>query len=181
MRGVETGPEPETRFDRRQRRKQGHWSTAAQSAHRLQQFFSITMPVRWLTPPFCEVKKSYSVQKAFGWKKKKHMCTLYCATAAVARLHSASYPHAESVREWVSVTVAGIPFCCIVQCESKWNSSQGKRPPPEHLVVLHQGHIGNKTPSAIEMENNGKKCDCAWQSASMGLLAAVLAVDSSTS
>lgn len=144
--------------------------------------FFTTMPVH-CADSCCHSarKKKKKLQRAKNiWLEKKHMCTLFCVAAAVAWLHSASYPHAESVREWVSVTVAGIPFCCIVQCESKWNSSQGKQSPPEHLVVLHQGRIGNKTPSVIEMENNGKNLT-AWQSASVGLLAAVLAVDCSTS
>lgn len=41
----------------------------------------------------------------------------------------------------------------------------------------------NKTPSVTEMEDNEKKkkCDCAGRSASVGLLAAVLAGDCSTS
>lgn len=48
--------------------------------------------------------------------------------------------------EWVSVTVAGIPFCCSrpCVCRTEWNSSQGNCLPSEHWVVLQQGHTWNK-------------------------------------
>lgn len=86
------------------------------------------------------------------------MCAHF--TAWLPWLHLIHYPDAErrteSVCERVSVTGEGIPFCCIIQCTSERNSSQGKCLLQGHLDLLHQGRTRNKIPFVRGGENKNK-------------------------
>lgn len=98
------------------------------------------------------------VLTAAKWQKKKSW--LHSIQWANPDAEEKDY---ESVSQWVSVTGAGIPLCCVIQCVcmSEWNSSQGKCLLQEHWVILHQGHTRNKIPFVWGWENKNKT-DCVY-------------------